>query len=513
MLIHEMFTRQAWRTPDAVALVGQHRTYTYTELDTLTNHLAMQLRGGGIRPESVVGCWARDSVSTVIEILSVLKAGGAYLLLDPNLPIERVRYMVDDTDPACILTDAAIPATVVGARPTLFVDHRCDHRMGEHLAGPVRAVRPDNLAYVAYTSGSTGRPKGVLITHAGVTNHATAFRDLFDLRPGDRLPLMAPAAFDMATEEILPPLIAGCTLIDAGHRMPSMEQFTDDVCIKEYTILNIPAPLWHQWTTQLETTGTSIPPSLRVVIVGSDKIYASRLQAWKNLPGAERVWWVAAYGVTEAAVTSLLYSSASAEDLIDEALVPIGAPLRNVTAHVVRDDGEPASEGEVGELYLGGVGVARGYQNLPTLTAQRFVADPSGSRFQSRCYRTGDLVRRRGDGCIVWVGRKDAQIKINGLRIEPAEVEAQIQEFPTVGEAVVVFASPPVAGDAGHLTAYVQGRDRRDVDTDALTAFLATHLHPLMVPREIIVVDRIPLNSNGKIDRTALLPPAPAGAP
>jgi amino acid adenylation domain-containing protein len=499
-----MFAAQARRTPDAIALVGIHRAFTYAELHTLTDLLAVELQDAGVRPESVVGCWSQDSVSTVVQVLSVLKAGGAYLLLDPHLPAERLRYMVDDTDPACILADVPAPIAIVGQRLVLATDMGVRDGADAGCRTPTAAVHPDDLAYVAYTSGSTGRPKGVLITHRAVANHSSAFRAQFDLRPDDRLPLMAPPAFDMATEEILPPLVSGCTLLDAAHRAPSMDQFTDDVLTSGYTILNIPAPLWHQWTTHLRVTNTPIPRSLRLVIVGSDKIYTSKLQEWKALPGADAVWWVAAYGVTEATVTSLLYLTAAQESLADVPLVPIGTPLRNVTAYVVRDDGELASPGELGELYLGGAGLARGYRNLPERTAERFVRDPCDPAPQSRCYRTGDLARMRADGSLVWMGRQDSQIKINGLRIEPAEIEARIQDFPSVAEAIVTFVAPVELGGTGRLIAYVEAHEHRDVDVAALSAFLAAHLHPLMVPDDVVVLERIPLNANGKIDRKAL---------
>jgi amino acid adenylation domain-containing protein len=496
-----MFTSQAAQTPDNLAVASGITSYTYAELDVVTNLLAHGLRASGVLPETIVGCWSHDSVSTVIQVLSVLKAGGAYLLLDPHLPAERLRYMIEDADPIGILCDKQPPAEVAG-RHTLFL-------MGEIAAQtplvPDAAVEvlPENLAYVAYTSGSTGRPKGVLITHASVTNHAKSLRAQFDLRAGDRLPLMAPIAFDVATEEILPPLISGCTLL-AAPQSPSMPEFTDDVEASGYTILNIPAPLWHQWTAYLRMTDRAIPATLRLVIVGSDKIYTSMLDEWKSLRGAENVWWVAAYGITEATVTSLLYLTAAQDDLRGEPLVPIGTPLANVSAYVVGDDGRLAAPGEVGELYLGGIGLARGYQRLPAKTAERFVDDSFRVAPGSRSYRTGDSVRMRTDGVIVWLGRRDSQIKINGLRIEPAEIEAVIHQHPSVGEVVVVFQPPTVAGDTGSLVAYLEAKLGSQIDTTAVQSYLIARLHPLMVPQAIIVLANIPLNSNGKIDRKFL---------
>jgi amino acid adenylation domain-containing protein len=504
MLIHHMFTAQARRTPDAIAVVGLQGAYTYAELDAITSRVAADLVRAGVRVESIVGCSSHDSISTVIQILAVLKAGGAYLLLDPHLPTARLRYMVEDADPVLILGDGPGMADVHGHRPVLTMDVApSSEAVADCDVLPV-GVGAENLAYAAYTSGSTGRPKGALITHAAVANHAAAFRDQFDLRPGDRLPLMAPIAFDMATEEILPPLVSGCTLLDAPHRTPSMQQFTDDVLTSGYTILNIPAPLWHQWTTHLQRIGSAVPPSLRLMIVGSDKIYTAKLHEWQSLAGAEDVWWVAAYGVTEATVTSLLYLTAAQDDLRDEPLVPIGTAISGVTAHVVGDDGGPAGIGEIGELYIGGAGLARGYRNLPDKTAERFVRNALGSMPGARCYRTGDLARRRPDGSIVWLGRRDSQIKINGLRIEPAEIEAMIYEYPAVAEAIVTFTPPSVVGESGRLVAHVEVAEGKSVDVEALSTFLGARLHPLMLPDEIVMLDRIPLNANGKLDRKAL---------
>lgn len=482
-----MFTAQVLRTPHAVALVGNEATYSYRQLDRLTDTVASRLRAAGVRPETVVGCWSHDSVTTVIQVLSVLKAGGAYLLLDPQLPPDRLRYMVADADPICLVGDQRPPDAISSGRSWL--------PMNEAAAQSVSTVEtarvgPHNLAYVAYTSGSTGRPKGVLITHAAVANHARVFRAQFSLRPGDRLPLMAPIAFDMATEEMLPPLVSGCTLLEMADRLPTMETFTREVIVNGYTILNLPAPLWHHWTTHLRESDSALPAALRLVIAGSDKIYTTKLQEWMTLRGAERVWWVAAYGVTEATVTSLLYLTAAQDDLSGEALVPIGTPLENVSAVVSVD----------GELLLGGAGLARGYRNLPAKTSECFVDDGTGTRV----YRTGDLVRQRPDGTFVWLGRQDSQIKINGLRIEPAEIEAMIQEFPAVGEAIVVFREPADPGDKGSLVAYLEARPGHRIDTGEVSSFLRDHLHPLMVPEQLVVLGRIPVNANGKLDRKAL---------
>ena len=494
--IHELFRNQVKLTPNAVAITSDERQYTYAELDDVTDSLASHLLTEGVKPQRIIACWLHSSFNTVIAVLGVLKAGGAYLLLDPNLPGERLRYMIKDADPFLILTDKHITGRIFDKRKVIHMGLALN-KEGKPLDV---SVAGDDLAYVAYTSGSTGWPKGVLITHGAVVNHALAFRSMFKLDTKDRLPLLAPLAFDMATEEMIPPLVSGCRLIDAPLASPSMELFHASVVEYKFTILNIPAPLWHQWTTYMLERDLELPRELRLTIVGSDKIYTSQFKAWQSLRGAERVQWVAAYGVTEATITSTCYMTAAEDDLSDGSLMPIGIPIDGVTAQVLRTDGKHADINEVGELYIGGKGLARGYQNLPEKTAENFIMDISS---RGRLYATGDLVKRRADGVMVWIGRKDSQIKINGLRIEPAEIEAAIHDYPHANEAVVIFA-PSSKGATETLCAYVEPAAGHTLDADVLRDFLKKRLHPHMMPHEIISLSSIPLNANGKIDRKLL---------
>jgi len=501
--IHDMFTKQARATPQAVALISKQKQYTYAELDAVTDRLAGHLRAAGVARETIVGCWLHDSFTTVICVLGILKAGGAYLLLDPHLPVERLSHMVQDANPIVIVADKQPTKKVVGGRQIL----RIQTLLGQIPAHPggftSPKVRPDDLAYVAYTSGSTGWPKGVLITHGAVVNHAKAFRALFNLVPGDRLPLLAPLAFDMATEEMIPPLVSGCTLIDEPLHSPSMQTFTHSIVRNRFTILNIPAPLWNQWTAYLTEHYVALPADLRLVIVGSDKIYTQQFKEWQALTGADRVQWVAAYGVTEATITSTLYLTAAQDDLSAEPLMPIGRAIHGVSVHVLRPDGTLTDPGEIGELYIGGAGLARGYQNLPDKTATSFIDDTQEISAGSRLYVTGDLVRQRPDGVIVWIGRKDSQIKLNGLRIEPTEIEAAIYAHPATNDAVVVFL-PSDALKEGRLQAYIVPKEGQKLEDADIRQFLKKRLHPLMVPAEIVILDSMPLNANGKIDRKAL---------
>jgi amino acid adenylation domain-containing protein len=501
--VPHLFRAQAKRTPDQVALTDGRRSLTYRELDDLTDRLAMGLSARGIGLEQVVGCWIHTSYETVVYVLSILKAGGAYLLLDAHLPQERVHYMINDAEPVGIVADRSIAERLAGDRPVWRVDELAAEARRAVGRPPEVGVRGDSLAYMAYTSGSTGRPKGVLITHGATVNHALAFGRLFELRPGDRTPLMAPQAFDMATEEMIPPLLSGCTLFDIPPSMTDMAQFSRDVTAQAYTILNIPAPLWHQWTVYLAQSGESVPASLRLLIVGSEKMYTRTYNQWRALPGAEAVRWVAAYGVTEATVTSTVFLPAGADDLRDEPIIPIGSPIDGVCIHVVGDDGAVVRQGDVGELHIGGMGVARGYHRLPHKTEAQFAADDYCSEADRRLYRTGDLVRQRPDGALVWLGRRDEQIKINGLRIEPAEIESVVQEHPDIEEAVVLFREASNGG-SGRLTAFVEATSSRIVEPQEVRRWLGERLLPAMVPARIVVLREMPVNANGKLDRKAL---------
>ncbi len=502
--IHDLFRRQAQRTPNVVALTDKNRSCTYQELDMRTDTVAAQLQAHGVHAETIVGCMFNDSYSTVIAILAVLKAGGAYLLLDRKLPAERLRYLLDDAQPLLILTSEQVPLNGLQAQQTVTIEQLLKTT---DLTPTPPQVTADNLAYIAYTSGSTGKPKGVMITHGSTVNHALAYKALFQLAAGDRAPLMAPAAFDMATEEIIPPLLSGCTLVDSRALAPTMAEFTQSVIADGYTFLNIPAPLWHEWTTYLRVSQSALPPKLRFIIVGSDKIYTSRYVEWQSLPGANDVQWVAAYGVTEATVTSTLYVTAAEDNLNpnDEPYMPIGTPINGVTAHIIDDDGQEVANGKTGELYIGGVGIARGYLNLPEKTAEQFIPDHFSNELGARLYKTGDLVQQLPNGTLVWLGRKDDQIKINGLRIEPAEIESTLESYAKIDTAIVVCIPSKNLDEPAILIGFITSTPNSKLNMPYVYSLLRSRLPGTMVPAKLILLDAMPLNTNGKLDRKALL--------
>lgn len=507
LCIHELFERQVSEAPESVAIIDGDVSMTYAELDERADRIARSLRQLDVGPEVIVGCHLGRSAAVVPLILAVLKAGGMYLLLDPLSPARRLAHIVGDAQPALVVTDCPVPAELAQIMKKVVTPRQLDVAAATPNARGPRVdpgVRPDNAAYIAYTSGSTGRPKGVVITHRSTVNHCVDFAQRFKLDAVDRVPIMAPIAFDVATEEIIPALIAGSALIVSPSRHDDMREFNDEIIQRRYTVLNIPAPLWHEWTEYLLAARLPVPPSLRLVIVGSDKIYTSHFQDWKRLPGASEVDWVAAYGTTETTVTSSFYTTAWDDDLSDEPCVPIGRPIDNVRLHIFDERGRPVRPGVAGELHIGGLGVARGYHKRPDLTRQRFVPDPFSERPDARLYRTGDQARAWPDGTVVWIGRKDLQVKIRGLRIELGEIEAVLTEHSAVSEAVVVMGQRCLADREKLLVAFVTLRPGASASSEELRGFAAAHLHRHMVPARFVELPSLPINANGKLDRRLL---------
>jgi amino acid adenylation domain-containing protein len=515
LFIHELFERQVAKTPHAMALIDGERAYTYEDINARANQLARALQEQGVRPQSVVGCYLTQHSAVVLYTLAIMKAGGTYVLLDANMPALRIKYIIDDVRPVIVLTDAPLPQ--IAAKFTLNFVSVADLTLDFIGVGQLEeesrdqdshnlAVSGDNTnaAYISYTSGSTGFPKGVIITHKATVNHACAFSNEFDLGPSDRVPLMTPVSFDTAIEEMIPPLIAGCTLIASRSDFESMRAFNQEILENGYTMVNIAAPLWHEWVAYLSAQAQRVPPSLRIVIAGSDKILTSSLEQWKRLEGASTVRWVAAYGTTETTITSTLYTSGTSDDLRDEPYVPIGKPIANTYIYLLDENLKPVRTGKEGVLYIGGQGLARGYYHHPELTERSFVPNPFRNEPGAKMYNTGDLARFRPDGNIVWLGRTDWQIKLYGLRIEPGEVEAVLNKSESLDESVVILRQTGEREADKQIVAFVTTKPGQEFNERELRALAQAHLPRLMVPQKYVHLAALPLNTNGKLDRKAL---------
>ncbi|HVR97061.1 MAG TPA: amino acid adenylation domain-containing protein, partial [Thermoanaerobaculia bacterium] len=478
--LHELVEAQAQRTPDRLAVEIEGRSLTYRELSRRTNQLARHLQRLGVEPEMPVGICAERSLELVVGLLGILKAGGAYVPLDPEYPQERLAYMVEDSGAGVVLTQKHL-ALVLGAKQ-LLLDTGWEQIARERGEPPRARVSSDNLAYVIYTSGSTGKPKGAMNTHRGIANRLLWIQSALGMDGSDVLLQKTPASFDVSVGEFFWPLVTGATLALArpgGHRDGSylVEKIVEAGVT---TVHFVPSML----RVFLETPGLERCRSLRRVMTSGEALTPDLEERFfshftcklHNL-----------YGPTEAAVEVTHWPCRG-----DGRSVPIGWPIGNTHIHLLDGSLEPVPVSVAGELYIGGVNVARGYAGRPALTAERFVASPVG--FGERLYRTGDLARYRPDGAIEYLGRVDHQVKVRGLRIELGEIEAALGQHPGVAQAVVVVLDD-------RLVAWLVGET---VPASELRAFLLRSLPDYMVPAAFVTLPAFPLTPSGKVDRRAL---------
>jgi len=509
--VHELVAARASRTPAATAVVCGGRTLTYSAVEERARRFARTLRRRGARPEARVAVCLERSLDLPVVLLGILESGAAYLPLDPGSPPDRLRRLVDESRPALVVTERALRGRLpAGAAPHVIEIDAPSPPVGSAAADPPPPpVAPDHLAYVIYTSGSTGAPKGVQVTHGALASHALAVAERYALRPDDRVLQFAAPSFDVAAEELFPTLLSGAAVVlrDEGTPLVAAD-FLAWVDRERMTVLNLPAAYWHALVDALGDGGPGsldLPACVRLVIVGSDEVSADRWSRFRlRFPG---VRLINAYGPTEATITATLHEEGPGQAPPEGRVVPIGRPLPHVEALVLDSALRPVDEGAPGDLYLGGAGLARGYLSRPDLTAERFLPHPREPG--ARLYRTGDRVRRRADGALEFLGRGDAQVKVRGYRVEPAEIEAALERHPGIARAVVVAGEAASGGK--RLLAYAVPRPGFAPGTGHLRAHLEGLLPAYMVPSAFVILERLPLTPGGKIDRRTLPAPAEAG--
>ncbi|KAA0984729.1 amino acid adenylation domain-containing protein [Pseudomonas sp. ANT_J12] len=507
----QVFEAHVARTPDAAALILAHDhapSLNYAELNTRSNRLAHQLCAQGVGPDVLVGVALGRSLELAVALLAVLKAGGAYVPLDPQTPAERLRHVLDDSGLKLLLTDSEwLPSLP----PLNGIECLCVDRLPTNAAQDNLnvAVDPQNLAYVIYTSGSTGRPKGVAISHGALSEFIERAIDYSDLREGDRVLQFATSSFDGFVEQFFPALCHGACVVLRDSRLWDSATLHQVILEHGVTLADLPAAYWH-WLVQDYAAN---PPAhfgaLRQIHVGGEAMAVDGLRLWQ-LAGLGHVRLLNTYGPTEATVVSTIHDcTALTPQAVSWRGIPIGHGLAQRRVYVLDDDLNLLPQGAVGELYIGGPGLARGYHRQPTLSAERFIADPFATG--ERLYRTGDRARLRVDGALEYIGRVDHQVKIRGFRIELGEIESRLQQCPGVREAVVLAL--PLTGGL-QLVAYLVPEESvlDSVAEQALfrqqtrTALQAS-LPDYMVPGHLLLLPHLPLTPSGKLDRKAL--PAP----
>ncbi|MDT0527968.1 amino acid adenylation domain-containing protein [Micromonospora sp. DSM 115977] len=502
----ELFLAQAAATPDATALIADDGTEVgYAELAGRARKLAAHLHTVGVRVGSPVGVAVHRGPDLVTALLGVLLAGGVYVPLAPDQPVDRLEFMAADAGVSALVTESALRGLLsANDAPVVLVDtaHGADDSRTDAEGGTATvslpATDPDAAAYVMYTSGSTGRPKGVVVTHAGIRNRVLWSVEQYRLTAADRVLQKTALGFDASMWEFLAPLVSGGAVVLAApdaHRDPGA--MLRAMRAHDVTVLQLVPSVLRVLLHEADLSGCA---ALRLVCSAGEPLPAALCEQLRALLPVE-VWNT--YGPTECAIDATAWRYRGDEGT---GTVPIGRPLPGCGVLVLDADDRPVPVGVAGQLCLGGIGLARGYLGRPGLTGEKFTPNPYGGPGE-RLYRTGDVARWRDDGSLEYLGRLDHQVKLHGVRIEPGEVEAALRRHPTVDAAVVALHRPP-SGDA-ELVAYVVPAAGARIDPDGLRDALADRLPAALVPSTVISLESLPLTANGKLDRAAL--PAPDG--
>lgn len=497
--IHHWFESQCDRTPNDVAVVYDNQQLTYSELNARANQLAHHLQQMGVGSEVIVGICLERSLEMVIGVLAILKAGGAYLPLDPNHPKERLAFILEETSAPILLTQQhLLPVLPAHTAKVLCLDCDWEKIEQQNIFNPTSQTISDNLAYIIYTSGSTGKPKGTLIPHRGLVNYLTWCTQAYAVQEGKGTVVHSSLAFDLTITSLSPLLVGRCVeLLPEDQSIESLRNALSQG--SNYSLVKITPAHLQLLSHQLSPSQAN--GRTRAFIIGGENLSAQSVSFWQKF--APDTMLINEYGPTETVVGCCIYQVPQGETLSGS--IPIGHPIANTQLYVLNKYYQPVPIGVSGELYIGGAGVARGYLNRPQLTAEKFIPNPFSDEPGARLYKTGDLVRFRLDGNLEFLGRIDNQVKVRGFRIELGEIEALLVQHPAVEEAVVIVREDTPSDE--RLVAYVVPDSHVTPVPSELQSYLKEQLPEYMLPSAFILLDTLPLTTNGKVDRQAL--PAP----
>ena len=497
LCVHQWMEQQAQRTPKAIAVTMGSEQISYRALDERSNQLAHYLRGRGVGPETLVGIYLERSINLVVALLGVLKAGGAYIPLDPAYPAERIGFILEDAGAAVLLTQKDLLAALPSSKTAVIdLDDAQKQISRADRSSPAVEMGGENLAYVLYTSGSTGKPKGVQITHSNLVNFLSSMQKQPGLNAEDTLLAVTTISFDIAGLEMYLPLVTGAQIVLASRAEAADGQRLSELMKKRKpTVMQATPATWRM----LIEAGWQGTPELKVLCGG--EALPGDLAA-QLLPRCGQLWNM--YGPTETTIWSSVHLVDSAT-----ATAPIGRPIDNTTFYILDEGLQPVPRGVSGEVYIGGDGVARGYLGRPELTAEKFIADPFSERVpdrrSSRLYRTGDLARYLPDGSVQYLGRTDFQVKIRGFRIELGEIESVLAKHPAVQQAVV--AAREDSPGSKRLVGYIVAKPGQHLSVTDARSYLKQNLPDYMLPSAMVELEALPLTPNGKVDRKALPKP------
>jgi amino acid adenylation domain-containing protein len=497
--IHELIAEQAKDYPLTPALIYGDQTITYAELNKKANKLARYLQSRGIKPEKRVGLCLNRSPELFTSLLAILKAGGAYVPIDVKLPLERKKFVIEDSGVELIISHSELASQLSHfSGEILSIDCRWEEIDEYPDMDFDSQVSLENMMYIIYTSGTTGKPKGVIVEHKALINHARVMSEEFKVVPGKRILSFISMSFDAAGEEIFPLLMRGGTLVLSPSDLEYSGEKILNFCRQNLVeILHLPSAVWHRIVADIEVEKLRVPASLRILLVGGESSSPDHLRTWTQALDAS-CQFINAYGPTEATISSSYFSIPCEKEIVDSLTsLPIGKPIPNAEVFVLDKNKNIAPIGLPGELFIGGSGLARGYHNLPALTQEKFI------HWNSRTlYSTGDRVAWLPDGNLYFLGRNDEQIKWRGYRIEPNEIQTILRQIPEITEAIVILREDH-PGDK-RLTAYYVASTGKELPVSDVRSFVADRLPEYMVPSFFTQMEAFPYTPTGKVNRKAL---------